>query len=136
MIFNHWFSNSIPGEIEDCNTTLMAKTVNGLKDGNNWRPVTIGNSLMRLYAKCWDRQLREVIKIDETQKGFVPVDGCFTNSKILQEKIKQQRKRRKAYQMVFIDLAKAFNMVTHESIRKALYRKGVPLQVVTGELDM
>ena len=35
-----------------------------------------------------------------------------------------------SYDVVFIDLAKAFNTVLHESIEKALCRKGVPSGVV------
>ena len=45
----------------------------------NWRPITIDNRLIRLYAKVWDARLREVVKIDVRQKAFCPVDGCFDN---------------------------------------------------------
>ena len=45
-----------------------------------------------------------------------------------QEMIKQQ-KRRKEYNLVFIDLAKAFNTIPHKSIDKGLWRKGIPEQV-------
>ena len=43
--------------------------------------------------------------------------------------IKQQQKRRKEYNLVFIDLAKAFNTIPHKSIDKGLWRKGIPEQV-------
>ena len=54
------------------------------------------------------------ITLDERQKGFVLVDGCFENIKILQQVIKEQRKKRKEYNIVFLDLAKAFD--TSQSI--------------------
>ena len=54
------------------------------------------------------------ITLDERQKGFVLVDGCFENVKILQQVIKEQRKKRKEYKEVFLDLAKAFD--TSQSI--------------------
>ena len=44
---------------------------------------------MRLYAKVWDKRLRANVKLDDRQKDFVPVDGCFKNVKILQNIIKQ-----------------------------------------------
>ena len=84
----------------------------------------------------WDKRIRQNVKLDERQKGFVPVDGCFQNVKILQEVIKQQRKRRREYNLVFIDLAKAFDTVSHLSIEKGLRRKGIPEQVRSTVLEM
>lgn len=69
---------------------------------------------MWLYAKLWDKRLMQNITLDERQKGFVLVDGCFENVKILQQVIKEQRKKRKEYKVVFLDLAKAFD--TSQSI--------------------
>lgn len=74
-------------------------------------------------------RLRKNITLDKRQKGFVPVDGCFENVKIIQQIVKQQRKNRKEYNLVFIDLAKAFDTVSHLSIEKGLKRKGIPEQV-------
>ena len=37
------------------------------------------------------------------------MDGCFENVKILQQVIKQQTKKRKEDNIVFLDLAKAFD---------------------------
>ena len=69
---------------------------------------------MWLYAKLWDKRLMQNITLDERQKGFVLVDGCFENVKILQQVIKEQRRKRKEYNVVFLDLAKAFD--TSQSI--------------------
>ena len=95
----------------------------------NWRPITVGNLFIRFYAKLWDKRLRKNITLDERQEGFVPVDGCFQNVKIIQQIVKQQKKNRKEYNLVFIDLAKAFDTVSHLSIKKGLKRKGIPEQV-------
>lgn len=37
---------------------------------------------------------------------------------------------------MFLDLAKAFDTVMHDSIKKALYRKRVPLEIIGGIVDM
>lgn len=37
---------------------------------------------------------------------------------------------------MFLDLAKAFDTVTHDSIRKVLYRKRVPLEIIEGIMCM
>ena len=91
---------------------------------------------MRLYAKLWDKCLRKNIKLDERQKGFLPVDGCFENVQILKEVIKQQRKKRREYNLAFKDLAKAFDTVSYKSIEKGLRRKGVPAVVRETVMEM
>ena len=96
----------------------------------------IGNLLIRMYGRIWDERLRKEINTFERQKGFVPVDGCFENVNILKSISSNQRKRKKAYQIVFPDLAKAFDTATHDSIKKAQYRKVVPVEVIEGIMGM
>ena len=84
---------------------------------------------MRLYAKPWDKRLRQNITLDERQRDFVPVGGCFENVKILQQVISQQRQNRKEYNIIFLDLVKAFNTVSHNIIKKGIKRKGIPNQM-------
>lgn len=96
----------------------------------------MGNLYIRVYAKLWDNRIRQNVKLEERQKGFIPVDGCFENVKILQGIIKQQRKRRREYNLVFNDLEKAFDTVSHLSIEKGMRRKGIPEQVRLTVLEM
>ena len=128
-VMNYWWGWRLPPNSEECRTTLLPKTDEELEKVGNWRPITVGNLFIRLYAKLWDKRLTKNIMLDERQKGFVPVDGCFENVKIIQQIVKQQRGNRKEYNLVFIDLAKAFNTVSHLSIEKGLKRKGIPEQV-------
>ena len=80
--------------------------------------------------------MREKIQFDERQKVFVPVDGCFENVQTLQQIIKSQRQRKKEYNIVLTDLAKAFDTVSQKSISIGLKRKGIPEQVISTILDM
>ena len=136
IILTKWWRQSIPDSVKQCSTTLIPKTVDELKDPSNWRPITIGNMFIRLYAKIWDKRLRKNIQFDERQKGFVPVDGCYENIKTLQQIIKLRRRNKKEYNIVFLDLVKAFDIVSHKSIKIGLKRKGVPDQVVSTILEM
>ena len=92
-IMNSWWGWRIPKESAQCRRSLLLKKEEGLENVSNWRPITVGNLYMRLYAKLWDKRIRQNVKLNQRQKGFAPVDGCFQNVKILQEIIKQQRKR-------------------------------------------
>ena len=84
---------------------------------------------MRMYGRTRDKRLRPDITTSERQKGFVPVGRRFENVNILKSIINNQREK-KAYQIVFLDLAKAFDTVTHDSFRKALYKRRIPLEVI------
>ena len=128
--------NKIPDSAKECITTLLPKTNEEREKLGNWRPTTIGNILMRLYAKISDNRLRANLKLDGRQKGFAHVDRCFQNVKILQQIIKQQRKCKKEYNIVFLDLAKAFDTVSHKSITNGMTRKGIPEEVIDGILEM
>ena len=51
LILNKWWGNKIPDSAKECMTTLLPKTNEEREKLGNWRPTTIGNILMRLYAK-------------------------------------------------------------------------------------
>lgn len=78
------------------------------------------------------QKIKTGITTSERQKRFVPVEGCFENDNILKSIINNQRKKKKANQIVFLDLAKAFDTVMHDSIMKALYKKRISLEVIDG----
>ena len=80
-IFNKWWGEGIPNVA----TSLLPKTIKDRDQVENWRPITIGNLLMRIYGKIWDRRLRIEIQLNYRQKGFVPVDDCFENVNILKK---------------------------------------------------
>ena len=135
LILNAWWVNGIPESEKQAYSILLHKKGNRL-DVGNYRPLTIGTILLRLYAKIWDRRVRAMVELSGRQKAFVPVDGSFQNVHILRTVIKNSRKSRRELNMVFLDLAKAFDTVTHDSIRKALIRKGVPTTVVEHIMSM
>jgi len=125
MIFNAWYAyDAIPAIEKKCRTILLYKK-GPREDVGNWRPITIGSILLRIYAKVWDRRLRQRVTLSSRQKAFVPVDGCFQNIKLLSEAIQESKKKRKEYNLCMLDLAKAFDTVSHSSIEEALTRHGV-----------
>ena len=89
-IMNNWWCRKISDTVKHCPTTLLPKE-DHLEEVESLRPMTVGNKLMRVQANLWDKQLRLNIELDETQKGFIPVDSSFENLQTLQQVIKQQR---------------------------------------------
>jgi hypothetical protein len=106
-------------------TTLLLKEGKDPTKAENYRPVTIGSLIGRLYWGIIDQKLRAQITSSPRQKGFVSEAGCFNDVHILNEALKIA-KRKKGMVAVQLDISKAFDTVPHAAIEDALRRKGVP----------
>ncbi|GCB82106.1 hypothetical protein scyTo_0022619 [Scyliorhinus torazame] len=108
-----------------------------LKDIDNWRPITIGPMLLRLFTKIMAKGLSETVWINPRQKGFLAATpGCNENIAILENIIKGARKNRKDLAVVFVDLANAFDSVGHKLLVKALQRMRLPPDFTTMVTDL
>lgn len=125
IIFTVWWHQGGPPSSEKSCRTILIYKKEDRKDVGNWRPITIGNILNRLFSKIWDVRLRRLTTFHDRQKAFIPADGCFENVKLLETAITSCRIQRKETNVVFLDLAKVFDTVPHSSIRRALIRQGV-----------
>ena len=56
LIFNDWWVHGVPHMEKECITTLLYKS-GDKNDVGNWRPITIGNILSRLFAKIRDTRI-------------------------------------------------------------------------------
>ena len=77
---------------------------------------------VRALNKLMAARLNGVITLNVRQKAFVPVDGCLENTLLLDFLIKEARRGGKNLNLVGIDLAKAFDSVSHHTIRRAMNR--------------
>lgn len=68
-----------PKHFKENRTTLIPKPGKDVSDPRNWRPITIGSLLGRLFSNMIDIRLRRFIKQTERQKGFVNENGCVHN---------------------------------------------------------
>jgi hypothetical protein len=118
------WTGRIPDSLRVNRTTLIPKKAEP-ESINDYRPLTIGQTLNRLYAKLLTKRLSAKVKLNPRQKAFVPVDGCSEHLFVVGEAIEHCRKQRKECNLAFLDLAKAFDMVSHCSIQLALNRFGV-----------
>uniref|UniRef100_A0A1I8JKT2 C2H2-type domain-containing protein n=1 Tax=Macrostomum lignano TaxID=282301 RepID=A0A1I8JKT2_9PLAT len=120
-LFNLWrFKQKIPSALRENRTILLPKG-GDLTDANNWRPLTIGSLLLRLYAKSLTTRWSDA-PICERQKAFRPVDGCWENINLLLGALKSAHKKRRQINLISIDLAKAFDNIQHGAIFNAMRR--------------
>ena len=89
------------------------------------RPITMSDLIIRYYHKLMAKRLGEQLPFSDRQKAFRKGDGLAENVLLLSAIIDYHTKNRIPLNIVFLDIAKAFDSVSHNTILIAA-RVGVP----------
>ncbi|NXI20725.1 PO21 protein, partial [Irena cyanogastra] len=69
--------------------------------------------------------------LNPRQRGFIKAAGCSENLKLLQTIIRSAKKDHKPLAVVFVDIAKAFDTVSHQHILQVLQQRKVDPHIVS-----
>lgn len=111
-----------PPSLVRARTTLIPKGPISA-DVDKWRPITVTSILLRVLGRILGSRM-DALQTHPHQRGFKKIDGCFINNLALEHIIKTSRKRAKPHVVITLDLRKAFDMVSHHSMVRALRRAG------------
>ena len=108
-------------------TSLIPK-VAGTTDPAQHLPIGVSSLLVRVYHWILARRLDQFCLPSRRQKGFRPGDSLAENTMLLKEilKVATDSAKPSNLSLVFLDVKKAFDSVSHESIQLALRRDGIP----------
>ncbi len=127
ILYTVWHvSKHVPVGIKECRTILLPK---GGDPGvlKNWRPITIGSWVLRVYSRIVARNLERGTTLHQQQRGFLAgTNGCFENLWLWQKVMKACKSRKGALGCALLDVAKAFDSVAHKHVLEALERLSVP----------
>ena len=128
---------SIPASLKLSRTTLLPKSKDPTDRESvaNWRPITIGSMVLRLLSSILHKRLAEACPTHVRQKGFVKSPGCSENLCLVEGALKLSKREGKPLAMVFIDLAKAFDSVSHKHIRRVLSDRCVDQAIIDLIMD-
>lgn len=132
-LFNTWWATGrIPVAVKRCRSILLPKTSDEeqLVEIGNWRPITIGSMVLRLFSRILTRRLAVACPLNPRQRGFVQSPGCSENLMIFDTILEQAKRERKQLAVAFIDVAKAFDTVSHDHIVDVLRRRGLDDHVI------
>uniref|UniRef100_A0A8C4TJP0 ribonuclease H n=1 Tax=Erpetoichthys calabaricus TaxID=27687 RepID=A0A8C4TJP0_ERPCA len=121
--YNLWLlAGAITKAFKKARTVLLPKSteVQKLSNINNWRPITIGSLITRIFSKILYTRLKSGILLNPRQKGFMDTAGCSENIQTLQAIIMAHKTHQKSLGMVFIDFEKAFDTVSHAYLFRIL----------------
>ncbi|KAL8572732.1 hypothetical protein ACOMHN_030314 [Nucella lapillus] len=126
----------IPQYLKESRSILLPIGKKDLNLIGNWRPLTISSILLRLYSKVLAKRLTAAVPLNPIQRGFIPAPGVSENTQLLARVIKQAKARKGELAVAFLDLAKAFDTVSHDLVRKGMQRFGIPDFLVNVVADM
>ncbi|NXA53548.1 PO21 protein, partial [Nothocercus julius] len=70
-------------------------------------------------------RLQQACPINMGQRGFIAAPSCSENLKLLQSLIKSAKGDRRTLSVIFVDLTKAFDSVSHQHIFQVVGQKEV-----------
>ena len=136
MLFNTWLICEKVPNVKECWTKLLLKNATDTLNVNNWRPVTIGNLLLRIYCKILAKRLNIRIPWNEHQKAFRPNTNTGCNVVLLDSILSHHWDKNREVHLVLLDLAKAFDSISHHSVIRALRRFSVPESFISIVTDL
>lgn len=101
------------------------------KECTNYRPISVTNSVSRIYGKIIKMRLENAIKDVEEQNGFRAGRSCIDGIFCLRQIIDKRLAHNLETHMVFIDLTKAYDNVPLEKLWEVLRHQNINIQLIT-----
>ena len=123
---NLWlYCSTVPSSLNEGFTSLIPKVPAPAEPALH-RPITVSSILSRLYNKLLSRRFDRLCPAGVRQKAFRQGDGIAENTEILKNVIKTAKSKTRNVWIAFLDVRKAFDSVSHESLILAATRAGCP----------
>lgn len=115
----------VPEKQRAASTVFIPKKAVASEPGD-YRPITITSVLTRQLHAILARRMQAHFKLDNRQRAFQPTDGCADNAVLFDLLIKDQHKAYRSCHIACLDVGKAFDSVSHETILHLLNSYGFP----------
>ncbi|XP_050703781.1 uncharacterized protein LOC126989216 [Eriocheir sinensis] len=128
-----WKEGEVPQDMRDANIVTLYKNKGDRSDCNNYRGISLLSIVGKLFARVALRRLQVLAEgvYPESQCGFranrSTIDMVFSLRQ-LQEKCREQRQ---PLFIAFIDLTKAFDLVSRDGLFKILPKIGCPPRLLS-----
>lgn len=129
-VFNLFMAcGTIPTHFLESKTTLIPKKSNSVEP-SDFRPITVQSVLVRQFHKILASRISKEVPIDQRQRAFSPIDGAAANVFELDLILRHTRSQIRSFQMASLDVAKAFDSVTHNALRQTMIIRGFPPSMI------
>ena len=118
-----------PDEMLESRTVFIPK-VDLPQSPAEYRPISVTSVATRQLHKVLASRLSSMDLGDMRQRGFTKVDGVAENVIILDAVLAAARSSLRELHVVSLDVRKAFDSVSHASLRSVLVARGLPAQLI------
>jgi Reverse transcriptase (RNA-dependent DNA polymerase) len=122
------WEGAVPEDWRTANVTPIYKK-GTRSDPSNYRPVSLTSvSCKVMESVTKDQIVRHLEKnclINKSQHGFMAGRSCTTNLLLFFEKVTAELYKGEPVVVIYLDLAKAFDMVPHEQLKRKLKAHGI-----------
>lgn len=118
-----------PEHLACSRVTFLPKTDNPQAPGD-YRPISIASTILRALHKILAWRLRDTLHLSPFQHGFLKRDGCLEATALLHAILRKVHNSRKSCAMLFLDVAKAFDTVSHQTLFRVASAMGLPPPLV------
>ena len=101
-----------------------------------YRGIELLEHAMKIVERVLEKRIRELVKVDDMQFGFMPGKGTTDALFILRRMQEEFRGREKKLYMCFVDLEKAFDRVSGKVMKWALKKKNLPEVLVKAVMSL
>ncbi|KAA0201068.1 Retrovirus Pol polyprotein from type-2 retrotransposable element R2DM [Fasciolopsis buskii] len=126
QLFNVMLLLEMPTQqLSKARVTLIpkAQTPSGPSD---YRPIAVSSVVLRILHKIMAQRMMKCIKLERLQVAFQKRDGCMEAAETLNACLREAQEKSKNLAAAFVDVSKAFDTVSHDSILRAAQRQGFP----------
>ena len=106
-------------------TVLLPKRAEA-GDPAKYRPITMSDIVVRCFHRILAQRMEIQLPFSTRQKAFGAGDGVADSVWFIQAVIKHHQDNLRPLNVAFVDVKKAFDSVSHQSILVATARLGVP----------
>ena len=124
--FNLWLlAGYPPAQLRRGETVLLPKC-EGAGDPSKYRPITMSDIVVRCFHRILAQRMEVTLPFNTRQKAFRAGDGVADSVWFIQAVIKHHQDNLRPLNVAFVDVKKAFDSVSHQSMLVAAARLGVP----------
>jgi len=123
---NLWLLACCPPDAFRVGVTVPIPKSADAADPAEYRPITVSSMVCRLFHRLLAHRAEGVLPLGPRQKAFREGDGLADNVWILRSIIDDCKARHRPLCVTFVDVRKAFDTVSTESVLKAAERIGFP----------
>ncbi|GBP22261.1 Putative uncharacterized transposon-derived protein F52C9.6 [Eumeta japonica] len=120
-------TQNIPQKWGESRITLLYKKGDP-QDIGNYRPISLLPTMYKLFAMCLEKRLEPDIEKHQTkeQAGFRPGFSTIDHIHTIEQIVEKYQEFKSPLYLAYVDYAKAFDSITHESIWQALKHQNIP----------